>query len=178
MRKGPEEYREGGKTKMELQKEVDAETGQEMIQLLENGCVIARIYPHPEGIRIVSEYLDGVQHEAVMPPALVVKFTRLPGETNKEDWGSTLLAGWPCCACDEMIMDDPDASVVLVDKLATWEYPSWGNILEGSGGRASASLCGRCTNEERPPKYAIRNEGEVHIRVPLDELEDLEGERE
>lgn len=104
----------------------------------------------------------------------------LPGETNeeKEDWGSTLLAGWPCCACDEMIMDDPDASVVLVDKLATWEYPSWGNVLEGSGGRASASLCGRCTNEERPPKYAIRNEGEVHIRVPLDELEDLEGERE
>ncbi|HUV45138.1 MAG TPA: hypothetical protein VMW13_09950 [Dehalococcoidales bacterium] len=164
---------------MELQKEVDAETGQEMIQLLENGCVIARIYPHPEGIRIVSEYLDGVEHEAVMPPALVVKFTRgvvLESETPEE--GGTLLAGWPCCACDEMIMDDPDASVVLVDKLATWEYPSWGNILEGSGGRASASLCGRCTNEERPPKYAIRNEGEVHIRVPLDELEDLEGERE
>jgi len=168
---------------MELQKAID-DAGQEMMEVSLDGCVvIARIYPHPEGIRIVSEYLDGVEHEAVTPPALVVKFTRatLPGETNeeKEDWGGTLLAGWPCCACNEIIKgDDPDASVVLVDKLATWEYPSWGNVLEGSGGRASASLCGRCTNEERPPKYAIRNEGEVHIRVPLDELEDLEGERE
>jgi len=103
----------------------------------------------------------------------------LPGETNeeKQEMESTLLAGWPCCACDEMIRDDPDASVVLLDKLATWEDPSWGNVLEGSGGRASASLCGRCTTEERPPQYAIRNEGEAHIRVPLDEMEDLEGER-
>ena len=163
---------------MELQKELDPATGQEMIQLSENGCVIGGIYPHSEGIRIVSEHLDGVEHEAVMPPALVVKFTREQTDEEKEEMESTVLAGWPCCACNEIIKgDDPDASVVLVDKLATWEYPSWGNILDGSGGRASASLCGRCTTEERPPQYAIKNEGEAHIRVPLDELEDLEGER-
>ena len=59
---------------MELQKAIDG-AGQEMIEISQDGVVIARIYPHPEGIRIVSEYLDGVEHEAVMPPALVVKFT-------------------------------------------------------------------------------------------------------
>ena len=85
------------------------------------------------------------------------------------------LAGWPCCACDETIKgDDRDSGPVLLDKLATWEDPSWGNVLDGSGGRASASLCGHCANEERPPQYAIKNEGEAHIRVPLDELEDID----
>jgi len=162
---------------MELQKAID-DAGQEMMEVSDGCVVIARIYPHPEGIRIVSEYLDGVEHE-LMPPALVVKFTRgvlLESETPEE--GDALLAGWPCCACNEIIKgDDPDASVVLVDKLATWEYPSWGNVLEGSGGRAPASLCGHCTNEERPPKYAIRNDGEVLIRVPLKNWKTLKVKR-
>jgi len=58
---------------MELQKAID-DAGQEMMEV-SDGCVIGRIYPHSEGIRIVSEYLDGVQHEAVMPPAVVVRFS-------------------------------------------------------------------------------------------------------
>ncbi len=69
---------------MELQKELDPATGQEMIQLSENGCVIGGIYPHEQGIRIVSEYLDGVEHEAAMPPALVVKFTRFSPDKYEE----------------------------------------------------------------------------------------------
>jgi len=72
---------------MELQKAID-DAGQEMMEVSDGCVVIARIYPHPEGIRIVSEYLDGVEHEAVTPPALVVKFTRgvvLESETPEED---------------------------------------------------------------------------------------------
>ena len=70
---------------MEIEKAIDL-ADQEMIELSQNGHAIGRIYPHHEGIRIVSEYLDGVEHETVTPPALVVKFTRatLPGETNEE----------------------------------------------------------------------------------------------
>jgi len=59
---------------MEIEKAIDKE-GQEMIEVSQNGCVIGRIYPHPEGIRIVSEYLDGVQHEPGMPPAVVIRFS-------------------------------------------------------------------------------------------------------
>ena len=59
---------------MEIEKAID-EAGEEMIAVSQNGRAIGRIYPHPEGIRIVSEYLDGVQHEAVMPPTVVVRFS-------------------------------------------------------------------------------------------------------
>lgn len=61
---------------MEIEKAIDKE-GQEMIEVSQNGCVIGRIYPHSEGIRIVSEYLDGVQHEPGMPPTVVVRFSDL-----------------------------------------------------------------------------------------------------
>lgn len=59
---------------MEIEKAID-EAGEEMIEVSQDGRAIGRIYPHPEGVRIVSEYLDGVHHEAVMPPAVVVRFS-------------------------------------------------------------------------------------------------------
>ena len=76
---------------MEIEKAIDL-AGQEMIELSQNGSVIARIYPHPEGIRIVSEYLDGVQHEGQVypkgypgiPPAgsIVVRLSAACGEDS------------------------------------------------------------------------------------------------
>ncbi len=34
---------------------------------------------------------------------------------------------------------------MTLDRLAAWEYPSWGNVLvQGSMGRAIAIVCDRC----------------------------------
>ena len=60
---------------MEIQRVIDETTGAEIIELRQDGILIGGIYPHEEGIRIVSEHLDGVQHEAGTPPAVVVRFS-------------------------------------------------------------------------------------------------------
>ena len=51
------------------------ETGKPMIEAWKDGVFIAGIYGHDGGIRIVSKYLDGVEHEPVYPPAVVIKFS-------------------------------------------------------------------------------------------------------
>ncbi len=51
-------------------------TGGEMVEVWDDGVFLASIYPHLDGIRIVSKYLDGVRHEPVQPPAVVIAFTR------------------------------------------------------------------------------------------------------
>jgi hypothetical protein len=86
------------------------------------------------------------------------------------------FAGWPCCGCDEVIdKHDFEASVAMLDKLAKWLYPSWGSFVTGEGGRASAVLCGKCTGKQVEPRYAIKLENKKYVRVPVEELEDLNG---
>lgn len=50
-----------------------------MVEVMEDGKFIAGIYGHDDGIRIVSLYLDGVDHEPPpspgFPPAVVVKLS-------------------------------------------------------------------------------------------------------
>ena len=47
--------------------------------------------------------------------------------------------------------------MVCLDKLASWEYPCWGNVLlrDVPVNRASAILCDRCIEEKREIKHAI-----------------------
>ena len=51
-------------------------TGKPMVEVCQSGEFIASIYAHEDGMRIVSKYLDGVQHEVTTPPSIVVKFTK------------------------------------------------------------------------------------------------------
>ena len=50
-------------------------THKSMVEVFEDGEFIAGIYGHDGGIRIVSKYLDGVDHEPCFPPAVVVKLS-------------------------------------------------------------------------------------------------------
>ena len=51
-------------------------TGKPMVEVWKDGEFIASICGHEDGMRIVSKYLDGVEHEAVTPPSVVIKFTK------------------------------------------------------------------------------------------------------
>jgi len=95
---------------------------------------------------------------------------------EKEQMG---FAGRPCCACTQIITgDDTKAAAMLLKKKAKWDYPTWGNVLDGTGGRASASLCGKCIEENRQPEYALKLNGDDWLNlknielVPLADLED------
>jgi hypothetical protein len=92
---------------------------------------------------------------------------------KQEEIDQMTFAGWPCCACDEVIKgDDSDTSAVILEKKVKWEYPKWGDILTGEGGKAIAVLCGTCANAGKTPLYAIKKDGDKYTRVPLTELED------
>lgn len=85
------------------------------------------------------------------------------------------LAGWPCCCCGETIRgDDTQAHVILLPKLARWEYPTWGNVLDGTQGGATAVRCGECSRASSEPTYAVKKVGDQFERVPVSELEDAE----
>ena len=49
--------------------------GKQMIEFWKDGQFIAGIYAHDDGIRIVSKYLGGVDHEPNFPPAIVIKLS-------------------------------------------------------------------------------------------------------
>ncbi|GAH86115.1 unnamed protein product, partial [marine sediment metagenome] len=50
--------------------------GKQMVEFWRDGQFVAGIYPHEDGMRLVSKYLDGVEHEAAMPPSIVIKFSK------------------------------------------------------------------------------------------------------
>ena len=47
--------------------------GKEMVECWRDGVFVAGIYPHRDGIRIVSKYMTRVEQETGLPPAAVVK---------------------------------------------------------------------------------------------------------
>ena len=51
-------------------------TGKPMVKVWKDGTFIASIYGHEDGMRIVSKYLDGVEHEAVIPPSMIIRFSK------------------------------------------------------------------------------------------------------
>ena len=60
---------------MEFRIATHTETGDDMVEIWRDGEFIAGIYSHEEGVRIVSKYLDGVEHEVAIPPCVTVKFS-------------------------------------------------------------------------------------------------------
>jgi len=61
---------------MEFRVGTHTETGKPMVEAWREGEFIASIYFHEDGLRIVSKYLDGVEHETDMPPSVVIKFSK------------------------------------------------------------------------------------------------------
>jgi len=51
--------------------------GKRMVEFCRDGVFVAGIYPHEDGIRIVSKYMDGVEHELGYPPAVVVQLSKV-----------------------------------------------------------------------------------------------------
>ncbi len=51
-------------------------SGEPMVEVWRDDTFVASIYGHEEGVRIVSKYLDGVEHEVGMPPAIVIKLSK------------------------------------------------------------------------------------------------------
>ena len=65
---------------------------------------------------------------------------------------------------------------VTLNKLATWEFPTWGNILvikKHPEPRACAVICDRCVEEKRMPKYAVEWNKDFSV-VKYHKLEDLQ----
>jgi len=48
-----------------------------MVEFWRDGVFVAGIYPHEDGIRIVSKYMDGAEHEPGYPPAVVVQLSKV-----------------------------------------------------------------------------------------------------
>ena len=46
--------------------------GNQMVEFWRDGVFMAGIYPHEDGIRIVSKFMDGVNQEPGYPPSVVV----------------------------------------------------------------------------------------------------------
>ena len=57
--------------------------GKTMVEYWRDGEFIAGIYPHQDGIRVVSKYLDGVNMEPCYPLAAIIKLKE-GGETQDE----------------------------------------------------------------------------------------------
>ena len=60
---------------MEFRVSINTITQKPMVEAWKDGEFIAAIYGHDDGIRIVSKYLAGVEHEPNFPPALVIKLS-------------------------------------------------------------------------------------------------------
>ena len=61
---------------MELRLGTHDETGKPMVEAWLDGKFMASIYVHDDGVRIVSEHLDGVEHGATFPPSVVIRFSK------------------------------------------------------------------------------------------------------
>ena len=52
--------------------------GKQMIEFWKDGQFVAGIYPHQDGIRVVSKYMTGVSEEAGSPPAAIILLGKEP----------------------------------------------------------------------------------------------------
>lgn len=83
-----------------------------------------------------------------------------------------------CCACGGSLKPSKFVNGVVLNKLAAWKYPVWGNILvrdRYSELRAVAILCDCCIEEKRQPKYAVEwSDDYSKVRYHrVEELKDL-----
>jgi len=54
--------------------------GKEMVECWRDGVFVAGVYPHEDGIRIVSKYMLDVSREADWPPTALIKLSETEDE--------------------------------------------------------------------------------------------------
>ena len=92
--------------------------------------------------------------------------------TKFDDWVKRVVK---CCACEGSMQDSKHVNLICLNKMATWEYPRWGNILVSDKyptNRAGAIICDRCIEERRKIKFAIEWDNK-RTYVKYHKVEDL-----
>jgi len=60
---------------VEFRVAIHTATGGAMVEVWHDARFIASIFTHKDGLRIVSKYLDGVEHDVGYPPAVILKLS-------------------------------------------------------------------------------------------------------
>src|SRR5438552_5703732 len=82
-----------------------------------------------------------------------------------------------CGACGKPFLGDR-LNLVTLDRKATWEYPTSGNVLTGESGRAVAILCDGCVEDKVAIQEAMELRDDGLVYHPLAELETLPPEKD
>lgn len=53
--------------------------GEHVVECWRDGLFVAGIYPHEDGLRIVSKYMLDVSKEADWPPSAIIKLREIDG---------------------------------------------------------------------------------------------------
>ena len=94
------------------------------------------------------------------------------------DVSEWIKANVRCCSCGGSLESSRHINILCLNRLATWEWPRWGNILvmdKYPVNRAPAILCDRCVEENREIKFAIEWDNErTYVRYhKVEELQEL-----
>lgn len=100
--------------------------------------------------------------------------------TQELEISEYILQNGKCCAC-EGTLQGSHLNMVTIPKIATWEYPVWGNVLDKNGMAlkyACAIVCDNCVNEQTgqitaPIRFAM-DVGGTPRRIVYYTVEDLE----
>lgn len=82
-----------------------------------------------------------------------------------------------CCACGGIIKKHgKSVNMVGLDRHATWEYPTMGNIITKQKERAVAIVCDHCTANHTPIQYAVQLENGKITYIPVSTLKKIESQ--
>jgi len=87
---------------------------------------------------------------------------------ERSEFSEYLLENGQCCICDDPLSDSEHLNLIQLDKVATWKYPVWGNILSEDKeiNHAIAVVCDYCIS---PEGQII---GEIKFAIEVDMAED------
>jgi len=80
-----------------------------------------------------------------------------------------------CCACGGSLADSKEINIICLMKEAEWPHPTWGNVILGVHGFASAIVCDNCLKERKKPKWALEwDQKTLETKYhPVKELKDV-----
>lgn len=88
---------------------------------------------------------------------------------NPEEPLSIVMDKGLCCVCDQAMNRGKTVNMVSLRKMATWNYPTHGNILIGTHGMALAIVCDHCVVlDEHNNMTALKNEPTKAIELTAD----------
>lgn len=73
--------------------------GKEMVECWRDGVFVAGVYPHEDGIRIVSKYMLDVSREADWPPMAVIKLSKTEDEPPADGEKREEERSYTCPGC-------------------------------------------------------------------------------